>query len=908
MGDSKKAAPIAKIKGRGIAIRKPLRDVAPLRDIARLRRLSMIAEGARDIGPTRSVAAAVRAALGYRRTGAVVASTALLMMGPRPTLAQEGPSDAAALTEITVTAQRRKQTVQDIPYNISVVSGADVASSGATTLTDLTRTVNGLITVDQGPAARANANNLTLRGLRTDSPGGGQVDAYLPVNTVNPVSTYFGETPIFFPMALQDVDRVEVLRGPQGTLYGSGAEAGTIRFIPHEPDFTATSGEVSATGSYTEHAVQPNGSIHAVLNLPLADNFAARLVVGQDRLAGFINAVNIWELEPNGTPKPSIPGNLSSGPVIGPEQKGVNSSNQTYARLALRWQPSSVVDLHFDFLHQRTTMADSQEVSPFWPGGCVNFGGGTPVGVQIPCQGAPVSAFHTNPGGKYTTASFAIQPYSNKVDLGSVVANIDLGFAKLTSATSYDVNDSYTLGDGTYQGINLGGPDFNSYPPYNNYPRILNFAPVPAAEHSFVQELRLVSSGQNRFDYVVGGFFQRDTASAMYTALYDGLQAFDSQIGQPEIPPPPLGDIDILSIRNTEFTDRALFGELTAHIMHAWQVTGGLRFYDQDFSQTFFEDLPICGAVCSTDQTNPLGLDTGQSNQSFRGHLKKFNTSYDFGPTTKVYATYSEGFRRGGTNALGLEGPFASLPQYQTYQPDFAKNYEVGVKGTLFEKRVSYSAAVYRVDLKDFQFNAYSLSGYSATFNGSTARSKGVELELHAALTRDLTVFAGYTYTDAKTTASVTKDDLVPFALLPAYGGTGITDTAVAFTIPSGARLPGVPQNTATFGIDYTIPSSMLPRQDLSLLLHADGAYRSSANGNIDATSIFFWEIPSSFITNARATLGVGERTSVDLFVNNITSDTAYSGAAYPQTIVSPDEFRTVSRPRTVGLTLHYKF
>jgi len=861
------------------------------------------------ISPARSVAAAVCAALRYHRTGAVVASTALLMMGSRPALAQqETPTEAGALAEVVVTAQRRKETVQDIPYNISVVSGSDVANSGATTLTDLARTVNGLITVDQGPAARANANNLTLRGLRTDSPGGGQSDAYLPANTVNPVSTYFGETPIFFPMALQDVDRVEVLRGPQGTLYGSGAEAGTIRFIPHEPDFKATSGEVSATGSYTEHAVQPNGSIHAVLNLPLTETFAMRLVAGQDRLAGFIDAVNIWELEPNGTPKPSIPGDLTSGPVIGPKQKGVNSSNQTFARLALRWQASSVVDLHAEFLHQKTTMADSQQVSPYWPGGCVNLGAGTADGVRIPCQGAPTSAFYANPGGKYTTATFALEPYSNQVDMGSLVANIDLGFAKLTSATSYYEDDSFTLGDTTYQGVNLGGPDFNNFPPYNNYPRSQNPGYVPTVEHSFVQEIRLVSSGENRIDYVVGGFFQRDTNHVQFTALYDGLQAYDNQIGQPLSLPPGLVDVDIYSIRKTQFTDRAAFGELTAHITHAWQVTGGLRFYDQDFSQDFFEELPICGAVCSTDQTNPLGLDSGNSNQSFRGHLKKLNTSYDFGPTTKVYATYAEGFRRGGTNALGLAGPFASLPQYQSFQPDFAKNYEVGVKGTLLEKRLSYSAAVYRIDLTNFQFNAYSLSGYSATFNGSSARSKGVEFELHAAATKDLTLFAGYTYTDAKTTAGVTKYDLQPYALIPAFGGTGITETALAFTIPSGARLPGVPQNTATFGMDYTVPAAILSGQGLSLTLHADGAYRSSANGNIDTTSIFFWKIPSSFITNARATLGLGERTSVDLFANNITSDAAYSGAAYPQTIVSPYQLRTVTRPRTVGLTLHYKF
>jgi iron complex outermembrane receptor protein len=860
-----------------------------------------------------SVAFAVRSALRQHRGEAVLVSTAALMLVAAHAFAEQTttpssdqvPAEVGALSEITVTARRRKETVQDIPYNISVVSGTDITNSGATTLNDLTRTVNGLITVDQGPAARALANNLTLRGLRTDSPGGGQSDAYLPGQTVNPVSTYFGETPIFFPMALQDVDRVEVLRGPQGTLYGSGSEAGTIRFIPHRPDFSATSGEVSATGSWTQNAVQANGSIHAVLNVPLADNFAIRLVAGQDRLAGFINAVNIWEREPDGTPTPSIPGDLTSGPVIGREQKGVNSSDQTYARLAVRWQASSAIDLQFDFLHQKTTMADSQQVTPNWPGGCVSLGAATP-GIQIPCRGAPAGTFLTNPGGKYTTAAFSIGPYSDKVDLGSLVANVDLGFANFTSATSYDEDDSYTVGDSTYQLVNVGAPSFDGYPPYNNYPRLQALAPVTSTERSFVQELRLVSSGKNLFDYVVGGFFQKDTIDLLYTQSLHGIQDYDNQIGQPN--PSTLGDEVVYYKRDSEFTDRALFGELTAHLTSAWQATAGLRFYDQSFSNNFLGLLPLCGAACSATTTDPTGLNTGQASDTFKGHLKKFNTSYDFTPNTKIYATYSEGFRRGGANALPLVGSFASLPEYQVFQPDFAKNYEVGVKGMLFEQRVRYSAAVYRIDLTNFQFNAYAPSAYPATYNGNSARSKGVELELHAAATKDLTLSFGYTYTDAKTTASVTKVDLVPYALIPAFGGTGPTDTETIFNIPSGARLPGVPQNTATFGIDYTIPASVLANPDSTVLLHVDGAYRSSANGALDVTSVYFWEIPSSFVTNARASLGVGQHTSVDLFASNITSDTAYSGGAYAQTIANPYQFRTVSRPRTVGVTLRYKF
>ena len=167
-----------------------------------------------------------------------VASAVSLALSMASAKAQQATAPApqdepAGLQEITVTAQRRAQTVQDIPYNISVVAGDSLGGPSVDDSSDLAKVVPGLLTVDSGPAARGGNNNFTLRGLRTDNPSG----ADTPNQTISPVSTYFGETPVFIPLILRDLDHVEVLKGPQGTLYGSGAEAGTIRFIPNKPDF-----------------------------------------------------------------------------------------------------------------------------------------------------------------------------------------------------------------------------------------------------------------------------------------------------------------------------------------------------------------------------------------------------------------------------------------------------------------------------------------------------------------------------------------------------------------------------------------------------------------------------------------------------------------------------------------------
>jgi iron complex outermembrane recepter protein len=859
-----------------------------------------------------SIAAAVHAVLRGCRANAAFLSTATLLLAVPTAFAQTSATttqstDATSLSEIVVTAQRRVQTVQDIPYNISVLSGDAIATSGATNLNDLARIVNGLITVDQGPAARSFQNDMTLRGLRTDSPGGGASSTYLPTQTVNSVSTYFGETPIFFPMVLEDIERVEVLRGPQGTLYGSGAEAGTIRVIPHRPDFSAFAADVSTTSSYTEFGNQPNSNFHGMVNLPLSDNLAVRVVAGYEHLAGFINAVNLWEVGPNGTPIPSVPGNLSSAPLIGPEQKDVNSSNQGFEHIAVRWKPVDTVDIQADFLHQTTTQADPQVSSPFWRGGCVNVPNGTAVASQS-CAGAPAGSFYANAGGPYTTAAFTKEPYDDTVDLGSVVANIDLGFANLTSATSYDKDSTYSATNLIASSVDLGaGNPYVGYPPYNGYPRMSFIASVPATDRSFVEELRLASSGKNLFDYVVGTFYQRETRGADFSVLDYGQIAYNASIGQPTTT--NYGDTESFGSNNTHYADKAVFGELTAHITSAWQVTGGLRLFRDDFSVISADSLPLCGAECAQNLTDPSGLTIVTASQNISGHLKKFNTSYDFGPNMKVYATYSEGFRRGGTNGLPVTGPFAALPEYQTFSPDYAKNYEVGLKGTTLEKRLRYSAALYRVDLDNFQFNDYSEAGsYSAVYNGSTARSKGVEFELQAAATEKLTISVGYTYTDAETTAPILKSDLVAYALLPAFGGTGPSETAPFVNIAKGVRLPGVPLNTGTLGADYNVSPSLLGHADWTLLLHADAAYRSSAPGNIDSTKEFYWKVPSSTVTNVRASLGLNDHLGFDLFANNVTSNTAYSGAAYIQTISNPYQLRNVTRPRTVGLTMHYKF
>ena len=824
----------------------------------------------------------------------------------------QSSAQSTGLQEVVVTAQRRTESIQDVPYNISAIGAKAIEQSGADSINDLTRLVPGLVTVDTGPGARGQTNNLVLRGLRTDSPGGGQATTETPNQTVNSVSTYWGETPIFFPMPLYDVDHVEVLRGPQGTLYGSGAEAGTIRFIPTRPQFDRVSGEVQLEGSAIENAADLdnlNGELKGILNIPLAEKLAVRVVASARHDGGFINNNDLVVREGAGqyaVPIPSIPGNLASGPVIAPLQRHTNTADQWFARMALRWTPNERFDLQVEYLHQYINVANTQYTSPGYGGGPLDLT--APNAAQPPGPGNPAywphSTFNMNPGGTYTSAAFVESPYEDVTNLVNAVLSFDFGFATMTSATSY-YNDS-TTGVSDWTGLidNPATVNYNLYFPYNNYPRIITPAYVPAKNHAFVEELRLVSKAGHWYDYVIGGYYNKEPANAGWLQLEPGIAAYNAYIGQPN--PSTFGDLIWNYNRDTNFVDRAIFGEFTAHITPAWQVTGGVRYFSQSFTTNYSSHLVFCGAICASDQTNPEGLTSGTSTLDVHHHVWKFNTSYDFAHDNKIYVTYSEGFRRGGANAIATAGIYASLPQYLTFAPDFAKNYEVGVKGYLFNHRLSYTADIYRVNLDNFQFDAVNLSGLPATYNGSTARSQGFELELQASVRSDTQLSIGYAYTDAKVTQTFELYDYPSYALVPALGGNGMPAPLFGGPIQSDTKLPGVPQNIVTFAVDHTLPVRV--GSNGMLTLHVDGSYHSSESANIVPSSPYNWEIPSTFIGNLRATLEPGGPLSYSLFIENFTNDVGYTGGTNVQAYPYYGRFRFVTRPRTYGLNLRYRF
>ena len=256
---------------------------------------------------------------------AVLALTSVALMS--------GPAIADQLDEVVVTATRRNATTEDIPYSISAISEKTLEDNHVTSLADLTKQIAGLAFCDQGPLSRS---NIVLRGINangTDHPS---------VTTVPPVSTYIGETPLFIPLQIDDLNRVEVLRGPQGTLYGSGSLAGTLRFIPNKPDLSGVHGDIEADGSQVEVGHDFNDRFTGMLNLPLASTVAFRVSAGYQHYAGFIDEKYIVKLgapstaknSPVGVPVSADPNNIL-GPMVFTPKDNANDSNQSHVRAAL---------------------------------------------------------------------------------------------------------------------------------------------------------------------------------------------------------------------------------------------------------------------------------------------------------------------------------------------------------------------------------------------------------------------------------------------------------------------------------------------------------------------------------------------------------------------------------------------
>jgi outer membrane receptor protein involved in Fe transport len=803
----------------------------------------------------------------FRKTvlsGAVLSAS--LTGGTAPVLAQ-----APALEEVIVTATRRDASVQDVPYNISALTGNDLAKAGVNSTADLFRIANGVNFVETGPRSGVNNSNVMIRGINAED----LTRISGPMSTAPVVSVYINETPVFANLRLKDIDRVEILRGPQGTLYGSGSLGGSVRYIYNKPDFSEFGGEVSGGVSQTENGDGINYETDLMLNIPLGDTFGVRINAGYLDYSGFIDQPNRYVRRSDGSPEldngSTDPfgdsANFFAGQPVFKKFDGVNDTETTSARIAATWAPTDRFEATASYHYQDDDSGGTQ-----------------------------MNSYELYGDDSTDNAALIEEPFDREVDIAALEVDYDMGFASFTASAS------------TYQSEGDGSRDLTGF--YENglvfYESAYGTSPRPLVEDKSafndegdVFEARLVSQGDNLFDWVVGLYYMDQDTELSVNQFFYGYDdyanscfietdtfggapcGFGTLFGLEETngPLPIVKDEVYVVYQDNNFEDFAAFGELTWNITDRWQVTGGVRYYDQEFETSQVGGLPFI-----PDAVDSRALDNSDSDSLF-----KFNTAYQLNDNTNLYAVWSEGFRRGGANGLPSSTVFGTEvnPKAFLYENDTTENIEIGIKGTLFDT-YQYSVAYYDVDWEDMQANLSCTDlALLCVINVGDASSQGVEAEFNGYITDNIDVIFSYTYNDSELDSL--SNNLREFT----------ADGTIFAAVQEGASLPGASDHVMYMGANYHQQLS----NGMEVVYSVNGSFRDSAETSLDELSV---QVDSFWLWNAGITLNA-EHWDVRAFINNIDDERGLLGA--DSTVLwGPRANAVISTPRTFGLSASYRF
>lgn len=701
---------------------------------------------------------------------------------------QSADETVKVLDAITVTALHRERPLQEVPASISAISAEELKGKGAQDFRDYLTTVPG-VNFSQG---NLGGMRVTIRGISDGIGATGPLTGIYIDET--PISETFGVT---FDPDIYDVDRVEVLKGPQGTLYGSGAMGGTVRVIGRQPQLDYFEGSVAATVSDVSHGGN-NARVDTMLNVPLVNDLMAfRVSAGYREDAGWIDDVVRRERDANTIDKRNL-------------------------RAQLLLQPAARTSVTGGFMYQKDDM------------------------------GLP---WHDDFAyGDYETGRIFRPSSGSEARLSSLTVRHDWDRMGLVSATNHLRNDSLSTLDAT---AGLRGPI-----------SALTGVTMGADEgvgvrsdselEQFTQEVRLSSSGANRIDWLVGGFYS--DAKTGFVQVFDFSQA-------PSVDAVASGASFFSSNQTYRTEQLAAFGELTFNATERLALTAGLRWFD----------------VSQEQATRSAGIFNGgesivEQGADFSSSTAKFMVSYQATEDHLLFAQAVQGYRNGGPTgnvplaACGADLAAAGYSQVpNSYGPDELWNYEIGSKNTLLDGRVRLNGSAFYIDWSDIQSTISLGCGFSFVTNAGKARSKGAELDLTIMPFAGLTVAASAAYVDAR-----------------------LTQVASGVVAAEGDSLP--------LASRWSWNASALYERDLAAGL--TGFIRGEVNHVGDRWS-GFRSAPSSRLiedyTLFNARLGVSkDNWTVALFATNLTNEryTTFYGNIY----------EVVGRPRTVGVSFSAEF
>jgi iron complex outermembrane recepter protein len=784
--------------------------------------------------------------------GASLLSASVMAGGAFAQQTPNGPtqSSASELAEIVVTAEKRESTVQKTPISITAFSGDALAAQGTTGMLEVAQETPGVSFRTAGPGQ----TEFEVRGLA--SSGGATAT----------VGYYFDDVPISTPAVgdigkiaidpnLYDISRVEILRGPQGTLYGSGSMGGTIKIVTNPAKLNTFESSVDTSVSWTERNGGTNWAGNAMLNVPIVTDLAAlRVVVSSVTTSGWIDRIVVNPFPAptnNGTCTPTFFLGCARGNVLaGPVQQVIPQSNWSQldtVRANLVIQPTEALKITTSAMYQRTLA-----------GGYSNFD--SPPGTDGPLA-------HYQP--------FNLpEPVEDYVRLAGIDITYDFPGMQLTSASSYWSRGLTQFQDASEVSENIYGLPF--------FPNVGTSETDTTGQYA--QELRLASTGSDPFQWLVGGFFsnlhyewtqsQIDPALTNYvygTGLYAPVTAAQNPEG-----------ILFLGFVPYDMKQDAAFTDLSYQFTPAWKLSAGARYY----SYRSVENSTQSGIFSQNVSAVPT---VGRAEINSSGVNPKVNL--DFTPTDDLtlYATAAKGFRPGGLNlqlpsagpnscSAALEAIGQTTNSNNTYRSDSVWSYELGEKARVADQRVTINSAVYYIRWNGIQQLVPLACGAFTTVNAGDARSYGAETEVHANLTSNWSVSATGGYTNAE-----------------------INDPNPAVGLPAGTPILNIPKYTGSGAIQYSEP---LPN-NLSLTARAAETFVGSSTDE----AFTYVRLPSYALLDARIGL-LADRWNLYVTGTNLTNRIAELTANNTSlTSNSPSLTRiTTNQPRTIGLNVSAKF
>jgi outer membrane receptor protein involved in Fe transport len=762
-----------------------------------------------------------------------------------PALAQAGGEQG--LEEIVVTATRRESDLQDVPQSITAFSTEDIQRQAFQNMEDYMKALPSMNLINLMPGR----NSVVMRGVSTGSA---------EYRTDSQVAVYLDEQPMTsisqqVDVRMVDIARIESLPGPQGTLFGSSSQSGTLRIITNKPDYAGFSGQVEGLVGTTKGG-EESYDLSGHLNIPLVDDKLALRVVGfTSREGGYVDNVLGMDLA----------GLVDNADAV---EEDWNDYDISGGRLQALWSISDDWELLASFI------AQNSEATGTW---------------------------HSDPAlGDYKVVRFFDEYRKDDWYQTSMTLTGDLGFAEF-SLTASDFNR-----DINYEWDNMYYEQWKTvvygsyYPLYDSdytFGTIFNWQ----GQDRYSLEARLTSQGESRLQWMVGAFYEdvydwwfygalnpnltstTAWAAAQYYAYYANYYGYDVQY------PLPATNVAYVNNYDKEITQTAAFGEVTWNLTDEWSVTGGLRWFEYDRQQFdtyhFPEGLPIFG----TWDTGGFIASEGVANDT----VLKFSTQYHVDDERMLYFTYSEGFRLGGNNS---ERAAATGQIPATYGPDTLTNYETGLKSQWFDNRLQLNLSLFLMEWDDIQINDRAENGpwyVRGTVNAGIAETKGAEINGTMVITDNLQFQASLFLADPEFSETFVKQD--------------------GDVIEKGMTLPVSPDRKYWAAVQYTIPDVHLFNGNL--WFRYDTSYQSETWNSLtnviqrDPTGI----IPSWTTSNFQMGLELESEWEVSLMVRNVWDERNVNWLYTPLAgeLFGDPRFNvtnTYQKPRTVSLTVRKSF